>query len=85
MRVYATDQSTATTVQWTEFGGSEFLQLFVKQMQNQNPLEPMNDREMMTQMVQLTTLSETRQIRQILEMIAQEMVLGWSIWQTRSE
>ncbi|MEW6243666.1 MAG: flagellar hook capping FlgD N-terminal domain-containing protein [Bacillota bacterium] len=84
MRVNATDQSSAT-MQWSEFGGTEFLQLFAAQMQNQNPLEPMNGREMMTQMVQMTTLSETRQIRQLLEMIAQQLVLGWSTCQTGSE
>jgi flagellar basal-body rod modification protein FlgD len=36
--------------------GQEFLQLLVTQLRNQDPLNPVNDREFLAQMAQLSTL-----------------------------
>jgi len=42
----------------TELNGTEFLQLFVKQMQYQNPLEPMENSEFLAQLAQFSSLEQ---------------------------
>lgn len=45
----------------------EFLQILVTQLQNQNPLEPLNDKEFIAQMAQLTSLEKLEGINERLE------------------
>jgi len=41
-----------------ELGGQQFLQLLVAQIQNQDPMNPMEDRDFIAQMAQFSTLTQ---------------------------
>jgi flagellar basal-body rod modification protein FlgD len=46
--------------------GSAFMSLLLAQMKNQNPLEPMDDSQMISQMAQLNSLDELKKISKSL-------------------
>ena len=48
----------------------EFMKLLLAQMQNQNPLEPMKDGEMMSQMAQFNSLNELTSIKTELKSLS---------------
>ncbi|MAT41536.1 MAG: hypothetical protein CL609_04275 [Anaerolineaceae bacterium] len=66
--IYKTYEQTGETTpkQYADFGSVEFMQLLMAQLQNQNPLEPMNDSEMMNQISSLNSLDELRAIKMML-------------------
>jgi flagellar basal-body rod modification protein FlgD len=45
-----------------EMDGGEFMMILLAQLRNQNPLEPMDDKEMIAQMAQLNSLQELQKI-----------------------
>jgi hypothetical protein len=49
------------------FTPEDFLTLLVTQLKYQDPLEPMNEREMVAQLCQLQSLAELQQIRVMIE------------------
>ena len=55
--------------------GGDFMTLLVAQLQNQDPLEPMDGSEFMSQLVQLQSLAELTQIRAGLG----ELGGGWGL------
>lgn len=57
--------STATSLSTTQqLGSQEFLQLLVTQLQNQDPLNPMDDQDFIAQLAQFSTLEQiTEQTR----------------------
>lgn len=42
--------------------GGEFMMILLTQLRNQNPLEPMDDKELISQMAQLNSLQELQKI-----------------------
>jgi flagellar basal-body rod modification protein FlgD len=52
------------------FGANEFMQILLAQLTHQDPLEPMNNAEMMSQFSQLNSLQELRDIHTALETIS---------------
>ena len=46
---------------------ADFLMLLVAELTNQDPLDPLTDREFVSQMAQLNTLSETIEVNQNLQ------------------
>ncbi len=44
-----------------------FLKLLVKQLEHQNPLEPVNDREFIAQMAQFSTLEQMQQVHKSID------------------
>ncbi len=54
-----------------ETGGDFYMKLLMAQLQNQNPMEPMSNTEMMTQMTQLASLSATREMSDGFERMLQ--------------
>jgi flagellar basal-body rod modification protein FlgD len=42
--------------------GGEFMMILLAQLRNQNPLEPMDDKELISQMAQLNSLQELQKI-----------------------
>lgn len=52
------------------FGANEFMQILLAQLTHQDPLEPMNNAEMMSQFSQLNSLQELRDIHAALETIS---------------
>lgn len=64
--VYTGETAGTSAKQFTDFGSVEFMQLLMAQLQNQNPLEPMDDSEMMNQIASLNSLDELRAIKTML-------------------
>jgi flagellar basal-body rod modification protein FlgD len=56
------EKPTVSTADKTQMDKDTFLKLLVAQVKNQNPAEPMNPNEMMTQMAQLTTVDKLNQL-----------------------
>jgi len=52
-------------------GSSEFMMILLTQLRHQNPLEPMDDRELISQMTQLNSLEELKKINTTLEKVVQ--------------
>jgi flagellar basal-body rod modification protein FlgD len=57
--------------------GQEFLQLLVTQLRNQDPMNPVNDREFLAQMAQLSSLEATTELAtQVRRMVANQEQTG---------
>lgn len=69
---YATDSDVAARLgdRFSSLGGSDFMALLLAQLRNQNPLEPMEDRDLMGQVAQLNSVQELRQINESLQALA---------------
>lgn len=46
----------------SSIGQDQFMRLFLAQLQNQNPLEPISDRDMISQLTQLSTIQGISQL-----------------------
>jgi flagellar basal-body rod modification protein FlgD len=69
----ATDPAaTSPTADIRDMEVSQFLDLLIAQLQNQDPLEPMENSEMMAQIAQMREISSTDQLTETLE----AMVVG---------
>ncbi|HEY8528876.1 MAG TPA: flagellar hook capping FlgD N-terminal domain-containing protein [Paenibacillaceae bacterium] len=68
-------QRTARTPQ-QELGREQFLQLLVTQLANQNPLEPMQDREFIAQMAQFSALEQMMNVAKELNALRQSAALS---------
>lgn len=64
-RTQSTESASATTqLKTSELGRMDFLQILVTQLRYQDPLNPMDDREFITQLAQFSTLEQmTEQTR----------------------
>ncbi|HEX7556620.1 MAG TPA: flagellar hook capping FlgD N-terminal domain-containing protein, partial [Leptolinea sp.] len=49
---------------------TDFMAILLAQLKNQNPLEPMNSNDMMTQMAQLNSLQELKTIQSSMDQLA---------------
>jgi flagellar basal-body rod modification protein FlgD len=58
--------STASTGN-SSLGKDEFLKILMAQLQNQDPLNPMEDKEFIAQMAQFSTLEQTTNMSSMLE------------------
>ena len=66
----ATSSSNSTTPQ-DSLGKQEFLRILTLQLRNQDPMNPMQDRDFITQMAQLSTLEATNGLStQVQAMVA---------------
>lgn len=75
--------STPGTQVQRQSGGtskSDFLRLLTEQLRHQDPLNPLEDKEMMAQLAQFSALEETQGMRQSLDLLAssQQMAQGAS-------
>src|SRR2546426_11390147 len=58
-------------------GKQEFLQLLVMQLRNQDPLNPLDDREFIAQMAQLSTLDATNSLAsQVNSLVETQQQIG---------
>jgi flagellar basal-body rod modification protein FlgD len=62
----ATQTKKAAT---SEVDGSQFMQILLTQLTHQNPLEPMDNAEMMSQFSQLNSLQELRDIHSSMDVM----------------
>jgi flagellar basal-body rod modification protein FlgD len=58
-------------------GGQDFLQLLVMQLKNQDPLNPIDDQNFISQMAQLSSLEATNQVSdRVGQMVTNQQQLG---------
>ena len=60
-------------------GKDDFLKLFVAQLQNQDPLKPMEDKEFMGQMASFSTLEQVAKLATANEKLASSLTLSGSL------
>ena len=77
MSVSATGAAVAPTAAteprkygFAALGSSDFLKLMTVQMQQQDPFNPVDQKEMLAQMAQFSALSETAEVNQTLKQIS---------------
>jgi flagellar basal-body rod modification protein FlgD len=70
-----TPGSGASTASATNAAGSEdrFLKLLVAQLNNQDPMNPMDNAQMTSQMAQISTVSGVQQVNQTLQGLASQL------------
>lgn len=73
--------SAVTTTASPSLARQDFLQLLVTQLRNQDPLTPMNDREFISQMAQLSALEATTGLATQIEdlLVAQQQTQALSL------
>lgn len=69
-QVTANNTSGANAAKSNEFDSSQFMQILLAQLTHQNPLEPMDNAEMMSQFSQLNSLQELRGINTSMETVS---------------
>lgn len=62
-----TNKPTTTSTGNSSLGKDEFLKIVMTQLQNQDPLNPMQDKEFIAQMAQFSTLEQTTNMASMLE------------------
>jgi len=70
----ASSASTATTRSPTDLGPNAFITLLTAQLQAQNPLNPMDPNQMVSELTSMNTLQEIIQIRQDMDSLAKPPV-----------
>lgn len=64
------EESTPPTQFETDLDRNAFLQLLVLELQNQDPLQPMDNREMVTQLAQFTSLEQMQNLNDSFEILS---------------
>src|SRR3712207_3564435 len=72
----ASQEATGTNGQ---MGKDDFLKLFVAQLQHQDPLKPMEDKEFMGQMASFSTLEQVAKLATANEKLASTLSLSGSL------
>lgn len=65
--VNSTNSTATQTTHAGSVGKDQFLKLFLTQLQNQNPLEPMQDRDFLMQLAQFTQVENTEEVARALQ------------------
>src|SRR5919107_2436578 len=75
----ATSGSQEATGTNGQLGKDDFLKLFVAQLQHQDPLKPMEDKEFMGQMASFSTLEQVAKLATANEKLATSLSLSGSL------
>jgi flagellar basal-body rod modification protein FlgD len=75
----ATTAATATTRTAAQETEDRFLKLLVTQMQNQDPLNPLDNAQVTSQMAQLSTVTGINQLNDAVKAISQSFLAGQSL------
>ena len=68
--------ATSTTKTNNELGKDDFLQLLVTQLQHQDPLAPMEDKEFIAQMAQFTSLEQMKNMNNAVQITQATSYIG---------
>lgn len=71
-----TGSNTASTQKTQTLDQDAFLKLFIAQLRNQNPLEPMKDTEFIAQMAQFSALEQMTQVKEEIKGLRQDLAEG---------
>jgi flagellar basal-body rod modification protein FlgD len=63
-------KSSSSTAAANAMGSTQFMQILMAQLTHQNPLEPMDNNEMMSQFSQLNSLQELRDIHTAMDKVS---------------
>jgi len=63
----STSASSAAADKTHQLGKQDFLKLLMAQLQNQDPMKPMDDSQMIAQMAQFSALEATQQLQQTIQ------------------
>jgi|SRR5690625_1833524 len=73
--LYLSNTSTARTP-GTELGKDEFLKILMVQLQNQDPLNPMEDTEFISQMATFSSLEQTMNMAKSIDALVQSQMIS---------
>lgn len=73
--LYLRNQDTARTPS-PDLGKDEFLQILMVQLQNQDPTNPMDDREFITQMTQFSSLEQMMNMTNSIDTLVQSQLIS---------
>jgi flagellar basal-body rod modification protein FlgD len=74
----ATDKKASTVGAAASMGKDDFMKLLVAQLQNQDPMKPMDDKEFITQLAQFSSLEAIEKMTTTLDDLAGSQVLAQS-------
>ncbi|MDR7865460.1 MAG: flagellar hook capping FlgD N-terminal domain-containing protein [Sporomusaceae bacterium] len=78
----ATTSTTKGTGEASSLGKDEFIKLLVAQMQNQDPLSPMEDTEFIAQMAQFSSLEQSMNMTKTMNMMQATGMIGAEVYWT---
>src|SRR5690625_1001367 len=73
--LYLSNTSTVRTP-GTELGKDEFLKILMVQLQNQDPLNPMEDTEFISQMATFSSLEQTMNMAKSIDILVQSQLIS---------
>lgn len=73
---YYLDQMPKSTAPDPSMGQDAFLKILVAQLQNQDPMSPMEDKEFIAQMATFSSLEQTMKMRESIDLLVQSQMVS---------